>query len=67
MPAEVSTNLSRFDGIIRTPFLEEQFGGEIVELFKETKNIFDPNNIFNPNKKVGGTFDDIKKWLIKKN
>jgi FAD/FMN-containing dehydrogenase len=62
-----SNSAEHNDGIIRTPFLEEQFGGEIVELFKETKNIFDPNNIFNPNKKVGGTFDDIKKWLIKKN
>lgn len=62
-----SNSAEHNDGIIRTPFLEEQFGKEIVDLFIETKNIFDPNNIFNPNKKVGGTFDDIKKWLIKKN
>lgn len=48
------------DGIIRTPFLAQQFGDEVVELFRQTKEIFDPLNIMNPGKKVGGTFDDIK-------
>lgn len=55
------------DGIIRTPYLPQQFGGQIIELFKQTKNIFDPLNIFNPGKKVGGTFDDIRKYLIRSN
>jgi FAD/FMN-containing dehydrogenase len=55
------------DGIIRTPYLAQQYGDEIVELFKQTKHIFDPLNIFNPGKKVGGTFDDIKKAIRKKN
>lgn len=62
-----SNSAEHNDGIIRTPFLEEQFGQKIVGLFGQTKKIFDPKNIFNPNKKVGGTFEDIKKWLIKKN
>lgn len=62
-----SNSAEHNDGIIRTPYLLEQFGPKIVELFEKTKNIFDPNNIFNPNKKVHGTFDDIKKWIIKKN
>ena len=42
------------DGLIRTPYLEEMYGPKIVELFKEVKTIFDPLNIFNPGKKVGG-------------
>ncbi|HEY0220773.1 MAG TPA: FAD-binding oxidoreductase [Candidatus Paceibacterota bacterium] len=62
-----SNSAEHNDGIIRTPFLEEQFGGNLVKLFEETKRIFDPNNIFNPNKKVHGSFGDIKKWLIKRN
>ena len=41
------------DGIIRTPFLRKMYGPEVVELFKEVKEIFDPLNIFNPGKKVG--------------
>jgi FAD/FMN-containing dehydrogenase len=43
------------DGIIRTPYLEEEFGKDIYALFEETKRIFDPLNIFNPGKKVGGS------------
>lgn len=45
------------DGLVRTPYLELMYGKKITELFKETKKIFDPQNIFNPKKKVGG---DIK-------
>lgn len=62
-----SNSAEHNDGIIRTPYLEEQFGKSIISYFKQVKDTFDPKNIFNPNKKVGGTFDDIKKWLIKKN
>lgn len=48
------------DGIIRTPYLKDQFGEGVVSLFEEVKDIFDPQNIFNPGKKVGGT----KKYMI---
>jgi FAD/FMN-containing dehydrogenase len=51
------------DGIIRTPFLFQMFGTNVCELFKQTKEIFDPLYILNPRKKVGGTFDDIKKFI----
>jgi FAD/FMN-containing dehydrogenase len=43
------------DGIIRTPYVEQMFGVEVYKLFKDIKKIFDPKNIFNPGKKVGGT------------
>jgi len=52
------------DGIIRTPYLTMLFGAKMVELFRETKEIFDAQNIFNPGKKVGGTFADIKADMI---
>ncbi len=55
------------DGIIRTPFLEQMYGKEVTTLFKDVKEMFDPHHIFNPKKKVGGTFEDIKKYMRTKN
>ncbi|MEK9177192.1 MAG: FAD-linked oxidase C-terminal domain-containing protein, partial [Patescibacteria group bacterium] len=49
------------DGYIRTPYLEQMFGAEMVGLFGEVKRAFDPLNIFNPGKKVGTTFADAAK------
>lgn len=46
------------DGLVRTPYVEQMFGSEMVTLFKEVKRIFDPENIFNPGKKVGTSFAD---------
>lgn len=43
------------DGIIRTPYIQKMYGPKIYALFEEIKKIFDPQNIFNPGKKVGGT------------
>lgn len=45
------------DGLIRGPWLKEQFGEEIVDLFKQTKHIFDPDSIFNPHKKADADWD----------
>ena len=42
------------DGLIRTPYLKEMYSPEILALFAEVKKIFDPQNIFNPGKKVNG-------------
>ncbi len=44
------------DGIIRTPYVEFMYGKKIYGLFEETKKIFDPDFVFNPGKKVDGTF-----------
>ncbi len=52
------------DGIMRTPFVKIMFGEKMNTIFKEVKDICDPQNIFNPGKKVGGTIDDIKKYII---
>ncbi len=52
------------DGIVRTPYLPMLFGPEMIALFERTKNAFDPAGILNPGKKVGGTFEDIKRDLI---
>ncbi len=54
------------DGLIRGPFLKEEFGEEIYKLFEETKKIFDPNNIFNPGKKIGVSLDYVLDHLDKK-
>lgn len=40
------------DGLIRTPFLHDMYDRNMLNLFKEVKNIFDKNNILNPGKKV---------------
>lgn len=45
------------DGLVRGPWLKEMYGKEVVDLFKETKRIFDPDNIFNPHKKANATWD----------
>ncbi len=56
------------DGLIRTPYVEKMFGSEMYALFHEVKMIFDPLNIFNPGKKVGGTFSDaLEKLDLPKN
>ena len=52
------------DGIVRTPYLPLMYGEKVCTLFAEIKTIFDPQNILNPGKKVGGTLDDIKRSMI---
>ncbi|MEK7530900.1 MAG: FAD-linked oxidase C-terminal domain-containing protein [Patescibacteria group bacterium] len=51
------------DGLIRTPYVEAQFGHEMYALFTQIKKIFDPLNIFNPGKKVGLTLDQAAAHL----
>jgi FAD/FMN-containing dehydrogenase len=53
------------DGIVRTPFLTQMYGKEITDLFQKTKKIFDPENVFNPGKKVDGTWEYALNHVIK--
>jgi FAD/FMN-containing dehydrogenase len=45
------------DGLIRGPWLEQQFGREVLGYFREVKHIFDPENMFNPHKKSDADWD----------
>lgn len=45
------------DGLVRGPWLEEMYGKHMVKLFRDTKDIFDPDGIFNPHKKANADWD----------
>jgi FAD/FMN-containing dehydrogenase len=45
------------DGMVRGPWLTQMYGPRMVDLFKQTKHIFDPANIFNPHKKTDADWD----------
>jgi FAD/FMN-containing dehydrogenase len=45
------------DGIIRTPYLNKMFTKKMLKIFKDCEHIFDPDDIFNPGKKVNPRFD----------
>ena len=53
------------DGMIRTPFIKMQYGEKVYGLFEETKKIWDPKGIFNPHKKVGGTWEYAVQHIVK--
>jgi FAD/FMN-containing dehydrogenase/Fe-S oxidoreductase len=47
------------DGIVRSEFHEKMFGAELVHVFEEVKDRFDPQGLFNPGKIVQAPkFDD---------
>lgn len=45
------------DGMVRGPWLSAVFGSDIYDLFREIKYIFDPQFIFNPNKKTDASWE----------
>ncbi len=53
------------DGLIRSPYLKQMYGPKIYKLFEETKKIFDPQNIFNPGKKVDSSLEYSMQHIIK--
>jgi FAD/FMN-containing dehydrogenase len=53
------------DGLIRTPFLKQMYGEKVYGLFEQVKKLFDPDNIFNPGKKVGANLKYAMEHLEK--
>ena len=45
------------DGLVRGPWLEQMYGREMMHIFREAKHIMDPDDIFNPHKKVDATWE----------
>jgi FAD/FMN-containing dehydrogenase len=45
------------DGMVRGPWLEQQYGPTVLGYMKEVKQIYDPQNIFNPKKKTDADWD----------
>lgn len=45
------------DGMVRGPWLPAVFGDQMYQIFRQTKIIFDPTNIFNPHKKTDASWD----------
>lgn len=45
------------DGMVRGPWLEQMYGPTIVGYFKDIKQLYDPQNIFNPHKKTDAQWD----------
>lgn len=53
------------DGLIRSGYLKQMYGSQVYDLFKQTKKIFDPDNIFNPGKKVNFDAKFAQEHIIK--
>lgn len=62
-----SISVDHNDGIIRTPYLEQFYGPEMYTLMAKVKELFDPLGIFNPGKKVGGTYEFAVDHIVKAN
>ncbi len=45
------------DGLVRGPWLKQMYGKKVYDLFKEAKEIMDPQDIFNPHKKADADWD----------
>jgi FAD/FMN-containing dehydrogenase len=45
------------DGLVRGPWLEQQFGHKMIAIFREAKHIMDPQGMFNPHKKANADWN----------
>jgi FAD/FMN-containing dehydrogenase/Fe-S oxidoreductase len=53
-----STTGEHGEGVARSIYNQQLFGNELHQVFREVKNLFDPDNIFNP----GKIFDTPAPW-----
>ncbi|MDA1168956.1 MAG: FAD-binding oxidoreductase [bacterium] len=60
-----SSTAEHNDGLVRSHILPQMYGEKMYGLFKETKHIFDPKNIFNPGKKVNFNWKWSQKHIAK--
>lgn len=51
------------DGLIRGPFLNQMYQPEMIGVFKKIKKVFDPQNIFNPHKKITSDWNYSKEHI----
>lgn len=51
------------DGLIRGPFLNRMYRPEIITIFKQIKQAFDPKGIFNPHKKITAEWEYSKQHI----
>jgi FAD/FMN-containing dehydrogenase len=45
------------DGLVRGPWLKEMYGEQVLGYMKEIKQLYDPQDIFNPHKKTDATWE----------
>jgi FAD/FMN-containing dehydrogenase len=45
------------DGLVRGPWLVQMYGQEMVDIFRQAKQIMDPQGICNPHKKANADWD----------
>lgn len=45
------------DGMIRGPWLKEMYSPTVLDYMREIKQLYDPQNMFNPHKKTDATWD----------
>ena len=62
-----SMSVDHNDGLIRSALLPRMYGEDVMQLFKQTKAIFDPKNVFNPGKKVGASTAYSKEHMKREN
>lgn len=51
------------DGLLRSPYLQQQYGEELYGIFRDVKRIFDPAGFLNPGKKVDVDLERSKTLL----